>query len=141
MGNEWKTRDLNISVATGKNWAIPSYHTAVLKYITAPIIAIIFSFAYPTFHELRYGPLHIAAFALMHLGMVIVAFGFILPRWFDVFVPASRRGEGKLSYAPNVAMVANVTDELRSAELAQETASGGSDGVVDEHVVHEIKKN
>lgn len=36
--------------------------------------------------------------------MVLIALGFLLPRWFDVFIPVERRGEGKISYAPNVTM-------------------------------------
>ena len=74
----------------------------VLKYISAPILAIIFSFAYPSFHAVRNDPLQIFAFAIMHLVMVIIALGFILPRWFDVFIPVERRGEADVPTIPGV---------------------------------------
>ncbi|KAF2022390.1 SNF-domain-containing protein [Aaosphaeria arxii CBS 175.79] len=97
-------RDLNLSVAKGKNWKIPVFWGALLRYISAPILAIIFSFAYPLFLTNRRDPLHIFAFSFAHFVMVIIAVGFVLPRWFDVFIPVARRGEGKIDYAPNVSV-------------------------------------
>jgi solute carrier family 6 (neurotransmitter transporter, GABA) member 1 len=93
-----------VSVATGKNWKIPVVWGAILKYITAPILAIIFSFVYSTFAANRNDPLHIFGFSIGHVVMIMIALGFILPRWFDVFTPLDRRGSGDKIYAPNVTM-------------------------------------
>ncbi|KAH7202948.1 hypothetical protein BKA60DRAFT_641062 [Fusarium oxysporum] len=56
-------RDLNIVVAGGKRWNIPVFWGFVLRYISAPILAIIVSFAFPLFYTKRNDPLHIFAFA------------------------------------------------------------------------------
>ena len=34
--------------------------------------------------------------------MLVIGLGFILPRWFDVFVPIERRGEGEVPRIPGV---------------------------------------
>lgn len=62
-----------------------------LRYISAPILAIVFSFAYPSFHKLRNDPLHIFCFAWAHLVMLFVVGFFIVPRALDVFVPIEKR--------------------------------------------------
>lgn len=95
-------RDLNNVVAVGKNWSIPVVWGPVLRYVSAPIMAIIFSFAYPSFYEVRNDPLHIFAFGVSHVVMVIVALGFIVPRAFDIFVPADKLHMGQNVYAPQV---------------------------------------
>lgn len=64
----------------------------------------------------------------MHLTMVIVAFGFVAPRWFDTFVPSIRRGEGDLQYAPGVSMVQNETEESRGLE-AMEGRNSSPEGI------------
>lgn len=37
-----------------------------------------------------------------HIALLIIALGFIVPRWYDVLIPPPRRGEGKIPYAPGV---------------------------------------
>lgn len=93
QGNQLR-RDLNIVVGSGKNWRIPSFMPVLLRYVSGPVLAIIFSFAFPEFHTLRYDPMMIAGFILSILGMVAVLLGFVMPRYYDAFIPVDRRGEG-----------------------------------------------
>lgn len=95
-------RDLNVSVATGNNWKIPVFWGPMLKYISCPILAIIYSFAYGTFRSNQNDPVHIFAFSVAHVIMILITAGFVVPRWFDIFIPAKRRGEGAIGYAPGV---------------------------------------
>lgn len=121
QGNQLR-RDLNSTVAENpKNWAIPIFWAPVLKYISAPILAIIFSFAYPSFHAKRNDPLHIFAFSIMHLAMVLIAVGFIFPRWFDVFIPVERRGEADGLTVPGV----TIGEELTAQDSTIDTGRGG----------------
>ncbi|KAF2731643.1 SNF-domain-containing protein [Polyplosphaeria fusca] len=92
-GNQLR-RDLNLIVGRGRNWKIPAFLPLLLRYVSGPVLAIIFSFAYPEFHTLRYDPMMITGFILSHLGLLMVMLGFIFPRYYDAFVPPHRRGEG-----------------------------------------------
>ncbi|KAL8994991.1 MAG: hypothetical protein Q9169_005190 [Polycauliona sp. 2 TL-2023] len=98
-------QDLNLIVATGNKWKIPVAWSIVLRYVTPPILAIITSFGYPQFYTKRQDPLHIAAFALVHGIMIITAVGFIVPRWFDVFIPPNKLREAADMYTPTTGMV------------------------------------
>lgn len=113
-GNQLR-RDLNIIVGTGKNWNIPVFWAPLLRYITAPILTIVLSFAYPDFYQQRYDPLHIIGFTIAHFSLLMVGLGFIAPRWFDVFVPVQRRGEGDIATVPN--LESGVVDALRDGEM------------------------
>jgi solute carrier family 6 GABA transporter-like protein 1 len=97
-------KDLNIVVAGGKRWNIPIFWGFVLRYVSAPILAIVVSFAFPLFNTKRQDPLHIFAFASACGVMMIVAVGFIVPRWFDVFVPPEKLHLSDTFYAPQVVM-------------------------------------
>ncbi|KAL5462919.1 hypothetical protein PMIN06_001380 [Paraphaeosphaeria minitans] len=92
-GNQIR-RDLNLIVGVGKNWKIPSFLPILLRYISGPVLAIIFSFAYPEFHTLRYDPMMITGFIIAHLTMLLVIIGYALPRYYDALIPVERRGEG-----------------------------------------------
>ncbi|EKG16607.1 Sodium:neurotransmitter symporter [Macrophomina phaseolina MS6] len=92
-GNQLR-RDLNVIVGGGKNWNIPSFLPFLLRYVSGPTLAIIFSFAYPEFYSLRYDPMMIAGFILAHLCLLMMVMGFIMPRYYDCFVPPHRRSEG-----------------------------------------------
>jgi len=94
--------DLNLIVGTGKNWKIPLLWAPTLRYLGAPILAIVYGFSYPGFYAVRNDPMHIFGFAVGHLALVIIALGLIVPSWFDIFVPVPRREEGKIPYAPGV---------------------------------------
>lgn len=87
-----------------------------MRYISAPILAIVYSFAYPSFYQLRYDPLHIAGFTLAHFVLVIIVLGFIVPRWYAVFVPPSRRDEGKERTTANVSSFLLDSAEVQSQE-------------------------
>ncbi|KAF7544873.1 hypothetical protein G7Z17_g9619 [Cylindrodendrum hubeiense] len=94
--------DLNVIVGMGKNWNIPVVWAPLLRFISAPTLAIIFGFSYPSFNALREDPLHILGFVVAHICLLLISAGVLLPRWFDVLIPPKRRCEGKIVYAPNV---------------------------------------
>jgi solute carrier family 6 GABA transporter-like protein 1 len=83
-----------VIVGQGKNWKIPAFMPFLLRYISGPVLAIIFSFAFPEFHTLRYDPMMIAGFILSILTVVVILVGFVMPRYYDAFIPVHRRGEG-----------------------------------------------
>ena len=93
---------MNVTIAIGKNWPLPYFWAPVLRYISAPILAMLTSFAYPTFNNVKNDPLHIFGFCVGHVVMALVVLGLVLPRSFDVFIPKTRQGEGDLPYAPAV---------------------------------------
>ncbi|KAF5005903.1 hypothetical protein FDECE_7661 [Fusarium decemcellulare] len=97
-------RDLNVVIATGDNWSIPVFWGVVLRYVSAPILSIVVSFAYPAFHEKSSDPLHVFAFVVAHAVMLLIALGFVLPRWFDVFIPPEKKHLEKTYYAPQITM-------------------------------------
>ncbi|KAF3355064.1 hypothetical protein VDGD_07956 [Verticillium dahliae] len=113
-------RDLNTIVGSGKNWNIPAFWGPLVKYVAAPILAIVYSFSYPAFYaEGRKDPLHIFGFAVAHIVLIIIAAGFIAPRWFNVFIPAHRQNEGKIPYAPcvtNGALEVEVTENMEAGQ-------------------------
>ncbi|KAJ5984716.1 Sodium:neurotransmitter symporter [Penicillium waksmanii] len=92
-GNQLR-RDLNDVVGGNGNWNIPRLWPPLLRYASAPILAIVFSFAYPEFYTLRYDPMMIAGFILAHLCLLLILLGVILPRYYNIFVPRHRRAEG-----------------------------------------------
>lgn len=119
QGNQLR-RDLNVIVGSGKNWSLPTFWPVLLRYISGPILAIIYGFSYPAFYEMRYDPLHILGFGVGHIALLLIFGGFIVPRWFNVFIPKHRLAEGKLPYAPGRTIGA---DEAQ-AEAQAQAASG-----------------
>jgi solute carrier family 6 GABA transporter-like protein 1 len=93
QGNQLR-RDLNIIVGQGKNWKIPAFLPFLLRYLSGPVLAIIFSFAFPEFHTLRYDPMMIAGFILSIVTIIVVLLGLVMPRYYDAFIPVQRRFEG-----------------------------------------------
>ncbi|KAL2869565.1 sodium:neurotransmitter symporter family protein [Aspergillus lucknowensis] len=93
-GNQIR-RDLNGIIGGENNWRIPSIWPVLLRYVCAPVLCIIFSFAYPEFHTLRYDPLMITGFIVAHIILLLILLGFVMPRYYDVFIPPDRVGEGK----------------------------------------------
>lgn len=93
-------RDLNIIVGLGRNWEIPAFLPILLRYVSGPVLAIIFSFAYPEFQTLRNDPMMISGFILAHIGIVIIIAGYILPRYYDSLIPPEHRGEGTEPMVP-----------------------------------------
>lgn len=94
QGNQLR-RDLNLIVGTGRNWKIPSFWPFLLRYVSGPVLAIIFSFAFPEFHTLKNDPLMVLGFTVAWIGLVLIILGFALPRYYDVLIPPHRRDEGK----------------------------------------------
>ncbi|KAK7715843.1 hypothetical protein SLS63_011259 [Diaporthe eres] len=115
------TRDLNLVVATGKNWSIPFYWGFVIRYCSAPILGIVFSLGYPAFAAVRYDPLQIFGFIVGHLSMLIIAFGLVFPRMMDVFIPVERRGEGEIPFSPNLAVASAELSIGQRLEVGEET--------------------
>jgi solute carrier family 6 GABA transporter-like protein 1 len=52
----------------------------LLRYISGPVLAMIFSFAVPESHTLRYNPMMIARFIISILTIGVVLVGFVTPR-------------------------------------------------------------
>lgn len=73
-----------------------------MRFISAPILAIICAFNYPQFYELRHDPLHIFAFASAHVAMLLVVAGLVVPRWFSVIVPPERKIDNVPPTVPGV---------------------------------------
>lgn len=117
QGNQLR-RDLNAVVGGGKNWNIPRFWPVLLRYVSAPILAIIFSFAYPEFHTLRYDPLMITGFILTHLCLLGILLGLVMPRYYDVFIPPSRRNDGGEETIVNEAKEEEVVAERLDSSLA-----------------------
>ncbi|ETN38323.1 uncharacterized protein HMPREF1541_06357 [Cyphellophora europaea CBS 101466] len=96
--------DLNLVIATGKNWSIPFFWGPLLRYVSAPILAIILGFAYPSFHAVRNDPLQILGFTVANFTMAFVAIGLVFPRYFIPFVPKEKRGMGHIPFKPDVSV-------------------------------------
>jgi solute carrier family 6 GABA transporter-like protein 1 len=140
QGNQLR-RDLNVIVGQGKNWKIPAFLPFLLRYISGPVLAIIFSFAYPEFHSLRYDPMMITGFILANITMVVVILGFTIPRYYDAFIPYERRDEGT---EPTVAMEtkgelsgAPVSDLVKAEDGRAAPAYASSQEHVDKGVEHD----
>lgn len=81
-------------VGTGRNWSIPAFWPVLLRYVSGPVLAIIFSFAYPEFYTLKNDPLMVLGFAVAHIGICLIVLGFVMPRYYNIFIPPQRRHEG-----------------------------------------------
>lgn len=92
----------------------------MLRYIAAPALAIVYSFSYGAFYELRNDPLHVMGFGVGHIALLLIAIGFIVPKWYDTFIPPERRGEGKTIYGVNVPADAEVTANISDIESSGE---------------------
>ncbi|KAL8748358.1 MAG: hypothetical protein Q9184_007363 [Pyrenodesmia sp. 2 TL-2023] len=120
-GNQLR-RDLNVVVATGKNWNIPVFWSPLIRYISAPILFIVYSLSYPEFWTLRNDPVYVFGFILAHFCLIFAVVSLVLPRYYDVFVPKHRLDDGKRVAAPCV------LENLLEAEVddSAETGSSGS---------------
>lgn len=120
-------RDLNGIVGGNGNWNIPRFWPVLLRYASAPILAIVFSFAYPEFYSLRHDPMMIAGFILAHFCLLLILLGVVMPRYYDVFVPPHRRAEGTQK---TIAMQPTGLDFLPETRVL-DFESGGGESVVD----------
>ncbi|KAF1953594.1 SNF-domain-containing protein [Byssothecium circinans] len=119
-GNQLR-RDLNVIVGVGQNWKIPPFLPFLLRYISGPILAIVFSFAYPEFHTLRYDPMMITGFILAHVTILAIILGYAIPKYYDALIPPERRGEGT---EPTIAMQTKGEFAGRSAAEVMEAERG-----------------
>ncbi|KAF5538678.1 amino-acid oxidase [Fusarium mexicanum] len=62
--------DLNSVIGNGKHWSLPFIWAPMLRYVSGPILAIIFSLAYPSFEEVKNDPLYILGFIVANLLLV-----------------------------------------------------------------------
>ncbi|KAI4290288.1 MAG: hypothetical protein L6R35_000451 [Caloplaca aegaea] len=118
-GNQLR-RDLNVIVATGKNWSIPMLWSPLVRYISAPVLFIVYSLSYPEFWTLRNDPVYVFGFILAHFCLVFAVVSLVLPKYFDVFVPMHRLDDGKRLAAPGVN--ANILE----AEINDSAETGSS---------------
>ncbi|KAI8289359.1 Sodium- and chloride-dependent GABA transporter 2 [Colletotrichum sp. SAR11_57] len=125
-GNQLR-RDLNVIIGSGKNWNIPTFWPVLLRYVSGPILAIVYGFSYPAFYKLRYDPLHILGFGVGHIALLIIFGSFIFPRWYDLFIPAKRQNEGKLGYAPNVTIGADEAQAAAAGNLEEGHSEGATE--------------
>ncbi|CAL8583961.1 hypothetical protein XPA_009571 [Xanthoria parietina] len=100
-GNQLR-RDLNVIVGSGKNWNIPVFWSPLIRYVSAPILFIVYSLAYPEFWTLRNDPVYVFGFILAHFCLIFAVVALVLPRYYDVFVPMHRLDDGKRIAAPGV---------------------------------------
>ncbi|KAG9698437.1 SNF-domain-containing protein, partial [Aureobasidium melanogenum] len=123
-GNQLR-HDLNLSIASpgSKNWKIPFFLPILLRYVSGPVLAIILSFAFPEFHTLRYDPMMITGFILSLLGMLAVLLGFVMPRYYDAFIPIERRDEGTKETVLNQPM-----EEIDAISVVTSESDGGESG-------------
>ncbi|GKT82321.1 sodium chloride dependent neurotransmitter [Colletotrichum tofieldiae] len=130
-GNQLR-RDLNVVIGSGKNWNIPTFWPVLLRYISGPILSIVYGFSYPAFYQVRYDPLHILGFAVGHVALILIFAGFMIPRWFNVFIPAHRQNEGKIHYAPLITIGADEAQAIAAGNMEQgqtRTPSHSDEGV------------
>ncbi|KAH7222587.1 uncharacterized protein BKA55DRAFT_681043 [Fusarium redolens] len=114
-GNQLR-HNLNSVIGNGKNWSLPFLWAPMLRYVSGPVLAIIFSLAYPSFEEVKNDPLYILGFIIAHLLLVWRVIGFVFPRWFNVFIIPERRDNWKQPYAPNVLRGTTEGEEATKAD-------------------------
>ncbi|EXM14508.1 hypothetical protein V3481_005817 [Fusarium oxysporum f. sp. vasinfectum] len=129
-GNQLR-HDLNSVIGNGNNWSLPFLWAPMLRYVSGPILAIIFSLAYPSFEEVKNDPLYILGFIVAHLLLVWCVIGFVFPRWFNIFIVPERRDDWKQPYAPNVLRGTTEGEDATKAETGMSSgdASMSNKGV------------
>lgn len=96
----------------------------MIRYLAAPILAIIYSFSYSAFYELRYDPLHILGFFVGHIALILIISGYIAPRWYDPLITPSRRMDGHIDLGTNVHANIAAAAETSSMEEGDTTKDG-----------------
>lgn len=134
QGNQLR-HDLDYHIAHGKNWNIPIFHGVLVRYVSGPILMIILSFAYRDLDGVSNDPLHIFGFIVAHCVMVAIALGFVVPRMFDVFIPATRRDEKVIRTDPMEVITGdmNASDSLEAGQGSDSDVppEKKKDGIVD----------
>ena len=90
----------------------------MLRFISAPILAIVYSFGYPEFHTLRNDPPYIFGFILAYIIIIAVLFSLVFPRYLDIFILPKRRLDGaKL-------VTLNILENLVDAKILEKIKKG-----------------
>jgi solute carrier family 6 (neurotransmitter transporter, GABA) member 1 len=118
------THDINYIVCVGKQWRLPVFWSPLLRYFTAPVLSIIYAFAYPTFYATRGDPLDIFGFIVAHLIILVVLVGLIIPKSLNFLVPPKRRDEGTRQYAPRTVLGKDDTNIVGGVQAGQEEEAG-----------------
>jgi solute carrier family 6 GABA transporter-like protein 1 len=130
-------RDLNLIVGGNGNWNIPTFWPILLRYVSAPILAIVFSFAYPEFYTLRYDPMMIAGFILGHFFLLLILLGVVFPRYYNILSPPHRRAEGTELTIANEPKEQNYVREARTVDhelgMTESASRKSSEGIDAEH--------
>lgn len=64
----------------------------------------------------------IAGFILAHLGLLLILLGFIMPRYYDVFIPLDRRNE-ELKVTQANQPPEETTEETTTSDVNKETTA------------------
>ncbi|KAM0322003.1 hypothetical protein ACHAQA_009745 [Verticillium albo-atrum] len=131
-GNQLR-RDINHAILTGKNWRLHWAWPIILKYLTAPAVGLVFSFAYTKFEREKFAqdPAYLYSFILFHSVMVFIVGLFIFPRFFNCLVPARRiaAGEGKYDVQPQITIGETVVFSSGGIEEGSSSIDGRTEAV------------
>jgi solute carrier family 6 (neurotransmitter transporter, GABA) member 1 len=117
---------MNSVIGLGKNWNLPFIWAPLLRYFSGPVLAIIFSLAYPSFETLSNDPLQVYGFIIAHFLLLWIVAGFFMPRWFSVFIIPERHDDWKQPYAPNVVRDTSEGEVADSLETGSTSRPGSS---------------
>lgn len=151
QGNQLK-RDVNRAIYVKGNWKLHWAWPVLLKYVTAPAVSLVLSFAYPKMYSKNYqrDPPYLYSFILMHMVLLYISLCFMAPRFLDFLIPVTRRNEGRYDVMPRVVIGETPIVNLRGVEheYGNETAydtgvhphhhgSGSSDDAREAKLVNE----
>ena len=114
------TRDLNIVVGTGGNWKLPIVWAPLLRWVAAPVLISVFSLSYREFGseaKIYRNPLHIFAFTVAQVGIVITVIGLGFSNLFNFLVPGDQRDADQKQYATSPGVTLLDGAEVTSAEV------------------------
>ena len=86
-------------VARGENWHIPVFWAPMIRWLSAPILMILLSFAYANVHKYANDPLHIFGLIVAHIAIFFVSAGFLLPMTMNMWTSLEERDGYKKQYA------------------------------------------
>lgn len=125
------TRDLNAVIAQGNNWSLPMFWAPVMRWITAPVLAVILAIGYQDYtvgKEYHKDPLHVFSFILSHVGVAFIIVGFFWPNTFAWWSPRKELESDQRQYltGPGVTLVREPGSPARSGaiEVGDEIAGG-----------------
>ena len=141
QGNQFK-RDINRAIVIPGNWKLHWGWPVLLKYITAPAVSLVLSFAYPKFYNNNFNrdPPYLYSFILMHMVLLFIFGCFMFPPFLEFLIPVTRRGEGRYDVMPRIVIVEpGYNDE---AHIAGSSDSGNEHKISNEprdtKAIHEM---